>query len=199
MDAIAQASRATRYCPAGSVRSTAGLWRKVLQPLPGPLRPERHRPEPAIYHKADLGPQPYHRGLFPTATSFTRFCRIDPPRRVLTGRPYLFRFAPRATFRPSAPRTRATTLSTIGVPPCRQLSCRGWLPRCRWGELYAPDAAPSIPASTRRRSGDRRSRHACAREAVTGQSQGSHRARRPPGGRDPRQLVDSFPFAFDSF
>lgn len=48
---------------------------------------------------------------------------VDASRIALypTGRLYLFRFAPRATFRPSAPRTRASTLSTSGVPPYRQL------------------------------------------------------------------------------
>ena len=128
----------------------------MLQPLLRPLRPGRHRLEPAIYHKADLGPQPYHWGLFPTATFCARLvlhCRSWVPRAVAsdsrssypTGRLYLFRFAPRATFRPSAPRTRASTLSTSGVPPYRQLRCQVWLPRCRWDELYAPGAALSTP------------------------------------------------------
>lgn len=64
-----------------------------------------------------------------------------------TGRLYLYRFAPRATFRPSAPRTRASTLSTSGVPPYRQLRCQVWLHRCRWDELYASGAALSIPCN----------------------------------------------------
>lgn len=98
-------------------------------------------------------------------------CRDYPPKRVLTGRLYLFRFAPRATFRPSAPRTRASTLSTIGVPPHRQLR--------RPAGCLAVDGVNytrlvrhcQYHAITRRSSADTRSRHARAREAITGQSQ----------------------------
>lgn len=102
-------------------------------------------------------------------------CRGYPPKRVLTGRPYLFRFAPRTTFRPSAPRTRAFTLSTIRVPPYRQLSRQAWLPRCRWDELYAPGAALSIPL--RAHAGDPVTGGHVTR-AHARQPQGSHMARR---------------------
>lgn len=111
-------------------------------------------------------------------------CRGYPPRRVLTGRLYLFRFAPRATFRPSAPRTRASTLSTIGVPPYRQL-------RCRVGCLAVDGMNHTrlvrhcqYHTGTRHSSAGTRSRHARTREAITG---GDHTP--PPAVSQPRSAT----------
>lgn len=105
---------------------------------------------------ADLEPRPCHRGVVPTATFCARlYClpelgglALYPETRIAlypTGRLYLYCFSPEIPFPSSPPGSQASKQLHSGARIHRQLRCQVWLPRCRWGELYAPGAALSTP------------------------------------------------------